>query len=652
MTNSEPPRALFDKKYCPLCYAIYESAIENCPGDGVFLRGSKNDPLIGKTFADRYEILSLVGVGGMSIVYQARHKLIGRRVAIKMMHTILRDDVLALERFKKEAQAASSLSHPNIITIYDFGVSIHGEPFLVMDYLDGDSLRDILGRQETIPYQRAVNIFLQICDGLGAAHEHGIVHRDLKPANIMLVPQLAGRDLVKILDFGIAKFSRPTVDDLHLTKAGEIFGSPIYMSPEQCGGKPNDARSDIYSFGCLMYEALTGEPPFKGDNVLDTMNMHVSAKFKPIEDAVPNLNIPEDLASIVEQCLAKDPLDRPQSCQEIATLLGMIPTRSGSAGQSSGKVSSARRRKKVALKVFGYDIKDVVLVVETALIFGTLAFFILWPGPEEDKGNLWDKVVFQILFGLKDQAIKNKDYSAAERILKQTQEVAAKMNDRQQRLENVLTTRRGIYNSWEGHAQQLETVNKAIIHVQDQRVVGDYEACIQMVEEHEKGASTPVADSSKKLRLEAQIARVLDCSSRLLVAGHYDEAEILMRRSIGVVRMLAPDDSLSLAAMEMKLGEIKRNARKLSEARAHILEAANIYRKWIKSHPCRLAGSLSRLSELDLDLGNFRESRAEAEEALKLSCKDDALLVTFTRRNYDELIKQTKRLGLYDQVFK
>jgi eukaryotic-like serine/threonine-protein kinase len=247
------------EKYCPECYRQFEGAIVNCPHDSTPLRGPGTDPLIGSVFAERYLIDSVLGLGGMSIVYKAQHSLMNRTVAIKMLHRSLKEDTLALERFRLEAQAASSLNHQNVITVYDFGISPTGEPFFVMDCIEGESLENLIDRKGRVPFMRAIAIFKQVCDGLEAAHKKGIIHRDLKPANVILMKREDGTEMVKLVDFGIAKLlPQGGKQQQQLTKTGEVFGSPIYMSPEQCLGRELDTRADIYALGCLMYEAVAG----------------------------------------------------------------------------------------------------------------------------------------------------------------------------------------------------------------------------------------------------------------------------------------------------------------------------------------------------------------------------------------------------------
>jgi len=274
---------------------------------------------------DRYEILEVIGGGGMGLVYKARHRLMNRIVAIKMLHKHMVSSADALKRFQVEAQAASCLSLPNILTIYDFGLTDEGQPYMVMDYLEGASLGDIIEEEGHLPAPRALNIFTQVCAGLSHAHQKGIIHRDLKPSNIMLVTFGDQKDFVKIVDFGIAKLLRQNEGQgEQLTKTGEVFGSPLYMSPEQCKGKQLDARSDIYSFGSVMYRSLTGSPLFEGDEVIEFLFKQVSEMPQPFRIMCPGLRIPKKLEDIVFKALAKEPENRWQSMAALKDALEQV----------------------------------------------------------------------------------------------------------------------------------------------------------------------------------------------------------------------------------------------------------------------------------------------------------------------------------------
>jgi serine/threonine protein kinase len=294
-----------------------------CPNDGGILAVNREDPLLGTILDNRYEILEVLGGGGMGVVYKARQTLMKRIVAIKMLHKHVVGSGDALKRFQLEAQASGCLSLPNILTVYDFGVTSEGQPYMVMDYLDGFSLADLLTKEDHLSVERSINIFVQACTALAHAHEKGVLHRDLKPSNIMLVNFENQRDFVKIVDFGIAKLltQQSSADAEQLTKTGEVFGSPLYMSPEQCRGKALDVRSDVYSIGCVMYKTLTGYPVFAGDELIELLFHQMSdmpAAFKVI---CPQLKIPAELEKIVFKSLAKEPEKRYQTMQELREAL-------------------------------------------------------------------------------------------------------------------------------------------------------------------------------------------------------------------------------------------------------------------------------------------------------------------------------------------
>lgn len=271
--------------------------------------------------AERWEILEFLGEGGMSSVYKTKHIAMGRMAAAKVLHPHLSFDDKHLQRFQREAQAASAVNHQNVISIYDCGITPDGRPFILMEYLPGKSLAEELRANGKFPLDRALKIFLAICDGMAHAHEKGVVHRDLKPSNVMLVPGDDGRELAKVVDFGIARLipnEGAEGEALHqLTQTGEVFGSPLYMSPEQCLGKHPDQRSDIYALGCLMYEVLAGYPPLKGNSFLETMHMQMEEQPKPFAKAGVSDAKTKLVEGVILKCLAKDPVDRYGTMHEL-----------------------------------------------------------------------------------------------------------------------------------------------------------------------------------------------------------------------------------------------------------------------------------------------------------------------------------------------
>jgi eukaryotic-like serine/threonine-protein kinase len=338
------------RKYCPKCRRIYGATDQVCLQDHTLLQpeiegslGATYDSPIGTVLADRYEILSEIGRGGMSIVYRGRHLLMDRICAIKMLLAQLMYDQTSKKRFQLEAEAASCLKHPNIIAVYDYGIAPTGQPYLVMEYLVGESLADLIKRDKNIEQRRVVRVFIQACDALSHAHNKGVIHRDLKSSNIMLVEQEDKNDVVKVLDFGIAKLM-PASGKLpqNLTQTGEVFGSPIYMSPEQCLGQALDQRSDIYSMGTMAYEALTGVPPLVGNTIVDTMQMHVGTK--PTAMKSHNVDVLPALEALVFKALEKKPENRFQTMQEMYAALKEVksqliaPNQSGTPSTDEEKV--------------------------------------------------------------------------------------------------------------------------------------------------------------------------------------------------------------------------------------------------------------------------------------------------------------------------
>jgi len=310
------------KKICLQCTNEFDDTHRVCPNDESPLSRVIDDSLIGVTFADKYEIFDLLGTGGMSTVYRAKHKFLNKDVAVKVLKGNAASSSDGLRRFQREARATSAVSHIGIVGISDFGVSPDGRAFLVMDYLQGESVSQMLDRVGPLKLPLLVALGSQVCEALGAAHEKGIVHRDLKPSNIMLVNNDDGTAQAKIVDFGLAKLME---EDSHLsmriTQTGECFGSPLYMSPEQCMGKRVDHRSDIYALGAILYELVCGYPPIMGQGAADTVRRQVTDRPSPIP---PEFQVPNEVRLVIYKCLHKDPSWRPQTAYEVQDVLGRI----------------------------------------------------------------------------------------------------------------------------------------------------------------------------------------------------------------------------------------------------------------------------------------------------------------------------------------
>ncbi len=262
----------------------------------------------------RYYVLQTLGMGGMSVVYKAKHLDSNKIYAVKTLRMQAAGDELTVKRFQREAETLTYLNHPNIVRIHDYGKTTKKQPFFIMDFLTGDSLNDVLKKEKLISYERVQTIFMQVLAAVAHAHKTGLVHRDLKPGNIMLLKTRQQSDFVKVVDFGIAKFEE---EAQKLTRMGEVWGSPIYMSPEQCMGGQLDQRADIYSLGIVMYEALTGEVPFFGKNYVETMSKQIGEPARPPSQANPRVKIPEKLERIIMRALEKEPNKRYQRVEEM-----------------------------------------------------------------------------------------------------------------------------------------------------------------------------------------------------------------------------------------------------------------------------------------------------------------------------------------------
>ena len=305
------------ERVCPQCGETFGPELRFCPKDGSGLRArAPSEDLIGQVIAERYHVLSKLGEGGMGRVYLAEHVRMGRQCALKVMNPMLLYDPDSVSRFNREAANASRITHPNVAAIYDFGETDE-LVYLAMEFVEGESLAALLERECGLPARRAIEIGRQVADGLSAAHDLGIVHRDLKPDNVMVTRSRAGRDVVKVVDFGIAKATRGGRQTV--TRTGYVVGTPAYMSPEQILGDALDARSDIYSLGCILYEILTGERAFAD------ASGEVSIRQRLTEPPPPprrvNQRLSKKLDSLVTTAMARAPEQRFQSAAQLSEAL-------------------------------------------------------------------------------------------------------------------------------------------------------------------------------------------------------------------------------------------------------------------------------------------------------------------------------------------
>lgn len=287
------------------------------------------DPFIGRVIVGKFRLTRLLGEGAMGRVYEAKHLSLAKRIAVKVLHQSLTGDEGLARRFHREAKSASTLNHPNSISIMDFGQDIDGTLFIVMEFLEGRSLLDVLSEEAPLPLDRTVRILSQVCLALDAAHHHKIIHRDLKAENVMVTDRRDEIDFVKVCDFGIAKVQDPKSDnpDTAITVAGMVCGTPEYMSPEQARGEPLDGRSDLYSLGILLYYMVTDRLPFTAETALGCVTQHLTEKPIPPREMRPELDIPPVLDAFILRTISKDPDLRPATATDFRNELAAVADR-------------------------------------------------------------------------------------------------------------------------------------------------------------------------------------------------------------------------------------------------------------------------------------------------------------------------------------
>lgn len=293
-----------DARFCGGCGATLASIEVEVPAPA-----EAADPLIGRIIADRYRICQLLGRGGMGVVYRVEHVHIGKTMAMKLLRGELAREKNTQKRFQREAEAASRLSHPNTVQVFDFGRA-EGMMYLVMEFLEGKDLGQLVRDEGHLDFSRAARLCAQVCASVAEAHRQGIVHRDLKPENVMVLPARDGRaEVAKVLDFGLAKL-RDHAGGLTVTRAGAIVGTPYYMSPEQIRGDDVDARGDIYAIGAMLYKACTGAPPFVANTPMGVLTKHLTEQLVPPSRRRSNIPLPLAADEIIGRAMQKDPHDR------------------------------------------------------------------------------------------------------------------------------------------------------------------------------------------------------------------------------------------------------------------------------------------------------------------------------------------------------
>jgi len=348
---------------------------------------------VGQKVFGRFEVLSRLGAGGMGQVYKVRDINLDKTLALKVLHAHAREDNL-LVRFQNEAKTASRLSHPSIATVYDFGLSADGVPYMAIEFIEGETLAEVL-EAGPLSINLFLSIFADVADALECAHRNGIIHRDIKPGNIMIVEREDGSFDTKVVDFGLAKNVSATAGGVEQRVTTALMGTPLYMSPEQSCGEPATARSDLYALGCVMYEAIAGQPPFVGENVVETLLLHQTAKPRPLRSLLRE-PFSSGVLSIIDRLIAKNPEERVTSASEVSQLLDAeIEAIEGFVNQASAEDGTIHSAEKDTA-VLGYDMSiqfeslksskvavGVLSVVLLVVAGVAVAMFVSEPKPEK-----------------------------------------------------------------------------------------------------------------------------------------------------------------------------------------------------------------------------------------------------------------------------
>lgn len=575
-------------RMCITCQNTFDGELSHCPGDATPLVTLDHDPLIG-TMVGKYKILSVIGQGGMGVVYKAEQIVMQRLVALKMIRAGVKDSGVIL-RFQQEAKAISALNHPNIVTVYECTVSDDGTPYLAMEYVDGKTLADSDIRLNP---EQSVDIFIQLCDALGHAHEQGVIHRDLKPGNIVFSssPGNGAAVSVKILDFGIAKLLPSSGKQyLELTRTGQPIGSPSYMSPEQCRAEELDARSDIYSLGCVMYRVLTGKAMFESESLFKVLGQHLTETPQPFSEACPDIRIPVELEEIVFKALEKNKDRRYQSMGELQDALVTFQLGKESAGQflSSRIRRVVRYRRKAYIYLAGL-LGFTIFVV--AGIFSLNLRQVIDEFKEKQSHDVAVKLRQAILYNEQaDQHVKLGDYDAAKKSLEKAKS-----------LEAELPIRMDCNLAKAGTLHRLGYVYLKI--GQDQESESKLEDSLKLLE------ANPDANKSSLVSLMQDLA---EAKKRL---SNFDEASKILERA----KIIAKNDPDVLAGCLLREGTIKEKQNDFSSAKNAYLAGLALLQKLHKDNDLVAKPLYERLCTVAQHLGDAKAAALWAQKAAE--CK-------------------------------
>lgn len=558
--------------------------------------------LVGEQLAGEFEILEALGHGASSVVYKVRRLDTNKVYSIKLLHSYLLDKDDSLKRFEQEAKAAMLLSHPNIVKVHSINKTADGQPYLLMDYIEGITLADVL-KQGRLILPRAWKFFMEIADALCQAHALGVVHRSLKPGNIIIRTEEDGTETAFLSDFGLAKLLPSSGQELqNLTAKGAIIGSPLYMSPEQCMGREIDARTDIYSFGCLMYACITGKPPLKGDTLMETLQKQVGEVPLSFEKSCPELKIPGPVEKIVFKCMAKRPEDRYESMEQLRLDLNRFLDGKRPRAMNMS-ISTVFAKEKLPEDPVVDDEKylKLALLLILLLLIG-LATYAVWKGPDRKDPT-------EVALGKKFVETKSSKHPVSPfAMLKQADEM---------RILHHEDEARAMYRSAiariEEKAENSNTIDNEVLAMAHYGLASLYEHISDWKEaEKEIRASLYVQNLSEASLAPGKERLQLELSDILMRQGKLNDSRQILQE-------VAKDsaDNIVKARAHMQMADIASVSGKQADSQANQLEAMNLLKSssgLARRYYCLV---LSRYIELLLNQHEFSKCERVIDESIK-----------------------------------
>lgn len=663
---------------CTTCNTSYPSGTGICQVDGTELISTMRDPMVGVILPKKYRIIGLLGRGAMSVVYRGVHEPTGQTVAVKLLKSHLVSDTVSARRFQMEAQTVGALQHPNIVDVLHHGVTEQGVPYLVMELVAGDSLADILRTENSISVNRIIRIFAQAASALAYAHDRGVIHRDIKPSNIVVMNTQEERDVVKIVDFGIAKMQGYGITSQNLTATGEVVGTPMYMSPEQTMGKDLDGRSDIYSLGCVMYECITGTPPFVGQSAVDTMHKQILQDAVPVDTVRPDLYIPERLKNVINLAMTKDVRYRYQHMRELQADLEDV-NRSTMVNAIVPEIKDTGTWQRLMQGNF----KFVAAGIAAVIIIGTaIGAFVMnnkggpassstptGPAPVTGSDSSWQQHMTK-----GQELLRQGKYEEAQSILLTASREAESFPQPDARLGNTLNQLATAYYLQDNYADAATASEKALeIHKKTGKpgnasiaeslsnlamircAQGNFAEAEKLgkqglaMREHALGSKHPdVANSLQALaelevkkknfkQAEQMLSRALEIRKRSLGAqnpevantlynlgmvaqaqGNHQKAETLYKQALAIQQMQLGAEHIKVSDTMVALGTLNYYRHNNKQARTMLTNALSIREKALGRQSAKVAEILTCLAIVNEDENKLAEAEKQYREALEI----------------------------------